>query len=114
MIGAQQFADLRMHARLAAAFGFDFRTSTCHLVHVGRRATDVTDGAFEIWIVGHRVDLVDDRFFAARLNHAPLMCSDRAESTTTKTATHDRDRIFDHRVRRDFFFVAWMLLASVR
>ena len=58
MIDAKQLADLRMHTRLTAAFGFDVRLGASHMIHVGGRATDVADDPLEIFVFGHRLDFV--------------------------------------------------------
>ncbi len=76
MVDAQQFADLGMHATLSAAYRFDIRTRAVHLVHVGCRATDVADYTFEVRRLGHLLDLIQHRFFAAGLNDASLVGCD--------------------------------------
>ncbi len=70
MVDAQQFADLGMHAALSAAYRFDIRTRAVHLVHIGCWATDVADYTFEVRRLGHLLDLIQHRFFAAGLNDA--------------------------------------------
>ena len=47
VVGAKQFADRGMHARLAPTDRFDFGLRALHLVHVGGWPADVADGAFE-------------------------------------------------------------------
>ncbi len=96
MIGAQQFADRRMHARLPPANGFDLGPRALHLVHVGGGTADVADHAFEIGSSAIVADFGHDRFLAARLNDAALVGRDRTERAAAEAAAHDRDRVLDH------------------
>ena len=45
VIGTQQLADRRVHARLPPADRLDFRTQALHLIHVRGRSADVADDA---------------------------------------------------------------------
>src|SRR5690606_39545739 len=50
----------------------------------------------EILVGRHRLNFVQHRLLATRLNNASLVGRDGAECATTKTAPHDRDRVLDH------------------
>ncbi len=56
VVGAQQLADRRMHARQPFALRLDLGPRAAHLIHVGRRAADVADDAGELRIGGHLAD----------------------------------------------------------
>ncbi len=84
MIDTEQFTDLGVNARLSTTDGFDFGSRAAHLVHIGRRSTDIADGAFERFALTELLDFVQDTFLAARLNSAALMRRDRTERASTK------------------------------
>jgi len=85
-----------MHTGLPPADSLDLGFRASHVVHVGCRASDVADDPLEIFVLTHLSDLVENRFFGARLDDSTLMGSDRAESTTAKATAHDRHRVLDH------------------
>ena len=96
VVGAEQFADRRMHAREPAALGLDVRPGASHLIHVGRRPADVRHRALEARLGGKQLDLGDDRVLRAALDDPSFMGRDRAEGAAAEAASHDLHAVFYH------------------
>ena len=75
-----------------------------HLVHVGRWPAQVRYVALKLGVMGDLLDLLKDRFLAARRDELALMRRYGAERASAKAAAMGVYRELDHVVRRNGSF----------
>ena len=101
MISAKQLANSGMHAGWPSTASLDLRPCTTHPVHIGCRATQITDDSLVPFQLFQLLDFAEDALFAPGRNRSSLVLGDGAKGATAKTTSHDVDGKFDRFIRRD-------------
>ena len=112
MVGAEQRADLRVHAGEAPADRLHLWLRAAHLVHVGGGPADVAHHSLERWIRRHAPAPAAPKP-GSGLDGAPLVRGDGAEGAPAEAAAHDGDGVLHHLVGRDLLLVARVRSACI-
>ena len=115
MVSVQIRADFGMDARRTFAATAKSRIFSTHLVHVGRRTSQIAQIPFEVGHFSDGFHFLENTFLASADNELSLMGRDGTESTSAKASPVDVDRELDHFIGRNpLVFVFRMRKTGVR
>lgn len=116
MVALEITAARRMDTTIACAATTQLLIASSHAIHIGRRASKVSQHSIESFGRSHQSHLVEDRLLASRHHLFTLMGGDGAERASAKTASMDIHRVLDHLEswHCSAFFIFWMWHSHIR